>query len=151
MGRRRPDHGVLYRPHYCEHRRNGAKIRTTSDEHLANAQIYDGDGLVHGLAGGLLYWHDSNGFSSTWMASSTGIGFGIGAGFGLIAFVFGVIFGATNSKLGEIGAQIQGQPTAEQLAQIQVLQKRINTVSPIHVYSMLLAMTFMATARHFVF
>lgn len=103
------------------------------------------------LAGGLLYWHDSDGFSSTWMASSTGIGFGIGAGFGLIAFVFGVIFGATNSKLGEIGAQIQGQPTAEQLAQIQVLQKRIKTVSPIHVYSMLLAMIFMATARYFVF
>ena len=103
------------------------------------------------LAGFVLYWRDSNGFSSAWMTSSTGIGFGIGAGFGLIAFVFGAIFGSSNAKLGQVGAQIQGKPTDEQIAQIQALQKRIKTVSPIHVYSMILAMIFMATARYFVF
>lgn len=103
------------------------------------------------LAGTLLYWHDSNGFTSAWMTSSTGIGFGIGAVFGLIAFVFGAIFGGANAKLAQVGAQIQGKPTDEQLAQIQALQKRIKTVSPIHVYSMLLAMIFMATARYLVF
>lgn len=103
------------------------------------------------LAGALLYWHDSNGFTSAWMTSSTGIGFGIGAVFGLIAFVFGAIFGSTNAKLTQVGAQIQGKPTEEQLAQIQALQKRIKTVSPIHIYSMILAMLFMATARYLVF
>jgi len=103
------------------------------------------------LAGGLLYWHDSNGFSSAWMMSSTGIGLGIGAAFGLIAFVFGAIFGASNAKLAQVGAQIQGKPTDEQLLQIHALQKRIKTVSPIHVYSMIIAMTLMATARYLVF
>lgn len=103
------------------------------------------------LAGGLLYWYDSNGFTSAWMKSSTGIGFTIGAIFGLIAFIFGAIFGASNAKLAEVGSKIQGKPTDEQLVQIQTLQKRIRTVSPIHVYSMLLAMIFMATARYFVF
>lgn len=103
------------------------------------------------LAGGLLYWHDSEGFSSAWMSSSTGIGFGIGAVFGLIAFVFGAIFGASNANLAQVSAQIQGKPTDEQLAQIQALQSRIKTVSPIHVYCMILAMMFMATARYFVF
>ncbi len=103
------------------------------------------------LAGALLYWHDSNGFSSAWMTSGAGIGFGIGAGFGLIAFVFGAIFGGSNAKLAEIGAQIEGKPTNEQLSQIQTIQKRIKTVAPIHVYSMILALTFMATARYFVF
>ena len=103
------------------------------------------------LAGTLLYWHDSNGFTSAWISSSTGIGFGIGAVFGLIAFVFGAIFGSSNAKLAQIGAQIQGKPTDEQFAQIQTIQKRIKTVSPIHVYSMILAMIFMATARYFVF
>jgi len=103
------------------------------------------------LAGALLYWHDSAGFSSAWMNSSAGIGFGIGAVFGLIAFVFGAIFGASNAKLGEVGSQIQGKPTAEQLAQIQAVQKRIKAVSPIHVYSMILAIIFMAIARYFVF
>jgi hypothetical protein len=103
------------------------------------------------LGGILLYWHDSDGFTSAWMKSSTGIGFTIGAIFGLIAFVFGAIFGAANAKLGQVGSQVQGKPTAEQLSQIQALQKRIQTVSPIHVYSMILAMIFMATARYFVF
>jgi len=103
------------------------------------------------LGGILLYWHDSNGFTSAWMHSSTGIGFGVGAVFGLIAFVFGAIFGASNAKLGQVGAQIQGKPTEEQLSQIQAIQKRIKTVSPIHVYSMILSMIFMATARYFIF
>jgi len=103
------------------------------------------------LAGGWLYWIDSNGFSSAWMRSGAGIGFGIGAVFGLIAFVFGAIFGSSNAKLGEVGAQIKGKPTNEQLAQIQAIQKRIKTVSPIHIFSMILAIIFMAIARHFVF
>ena len=103
------------------------------------------------LAGTLLYWHDSNGFTSAWISSSTGIGFGIGAVFGLIAFVFGAIFGSSNAKLAQVSAQIHGKPTDEQFAQIQAIQKRIKTVSPVHVYSMILAMIFMATARYFVF
>ena len=103
------------------------------------------------LAGALLYWHDSNGFSSAWMRSSAGLGFGIGAVFGLIAFVFGAIFGKSNAELGQIGAQIKGKPTEEQLAKIQAIQKRIKTVSPIHIINMILAMIFMATARYFAF
>ena len=103
------------------------------------------------LAGILLYWHDSNGFTSGWMKSSTGIGFTIGAVYGLIAFIFGAIFGASNGRLAMVSSQIQGKPTEEQLTQIQAIQKRIRSVSPIHVYSMILAMIFMATARYFVF
>lgn len=103
------------------------------------------------LAGAWLYWIDSNGFSSAWIRSSTGIGFGIGAGFGLIAFVFGAIFGSSNATLAQIGAQIQGKPTNEQLTKIQAVQKRIKLVAPIHVVSMILAMFFMATARYLVF
>ena len=102
-------------------------------------------------AGSILYWFDSNGFSSAWTRSSSGLGFGIGAIFGLIAFVFGAIFGSSNAKLAEIGAQIQGKPTNEQLSQVQELQKRIKTVSPIHTFSMILAIIFMATARYLVF
>lgn len=103
------------------------------------------------LAGTVLYWIDSNGFSSAWVRSGAGLGFGIGAVFGLIAFVFGAIFGSSNAKLAQIGGQIQGKPTDAQLSQIQALQKRIKTVSPIHVTCMILAMIFMATARYFVF
>ncbi len=103
------------------------------------------------LSGALLYWRDSDGFSSAWVRSSTGVGFGIGAVFGLIAFVFGAIFGKSNARLGQIGSQINGKPTDEQLVQIQAIQNRIKIVSPIHVVGMILAMVFMATARYFVF
>jgi uncharacterized membrane protein len=100
------------------------------------------------LAGALLYWHDSEGFSSAWVRSSAGTGFAIGAVFGFIAFVSGAIFGNSNAQLGQIGARIQGKPTEEQLARIQAIQKRIKRVSPIHVVSLILAMIFMATARY---
>lgn len=103
------------------------------------------------LAGVILYWIDSNGFSSAWVRSGTGIGFGIGAAFGLIAFVSGGIFGSSNARLAQLGAQIQGKPTPEQMTQLQSIQKRIRTVSPIHIISMILAMIFMATARYLVF
>src|SRR5512147_1372432 len=81
------------------------------------------------LAGTLLYWRDSDGFSSAWTHSGAGIGFGIGAMFGFIAFIFGAIFGNTNAQLGRLSAQIQGKPTVEQLAQIQALQKRAKRIS----------------------
>lgn len=103
------------------------------------------------LAGVLLYWHDSDGLASAWKFSNAGLGFGIGAIFGLVAFFSGMIFGRSNAELGQIGSQIQGQPSDEQMMQIQTLQKRIKTVSPIHLYSMILALMFMATARYFIF
>lgn len=103
------------------------------------------------LAGAALYWIDSNGFTSLWMKSSPGMGFGIGAFFGLIAFITGAIFGNGTAKLGQIGAQITGKPTPEQLAQIQSIQKRNKSVTPIHIVSMILAMAFMASARYFFF
>ncbi|HEX2995122.1 MAG TPA: hypothetical protein VHP14_09860 [Anaerolineales bacterium] len=103
------------------------------------------------LAGVLLYWRASDGFTSAWMRSGAGIGFGIGAVFGIIALIFGAIFGSTNAQLGKLSSQIQGKPTPEQLARIQMLQKRARKVSPFHVIGTILAMLFMATARYFVF
>ncbi|MBN2115924.1 MAG: hypothetical protein JW730_05105 [Anaerolineales bacterium] len=108
-------------------------------------------GIATILAGTLLYWRDSDGFSSAWVRSGAGIGFGIGAVFGIIAFIFGAIFGRSNAELGKISAQIQGKPTEEQLARIQALQERIRRVSPIHVAGVILAMLFMATARYLSF
>ncbi|HMB22258.1 MAG TPA: hypothetical protein VKP08_05495, partial [Anaerolineales bacterium] len=103
------------------------------------------------LAGALLYWRDSDGFTSSWMRSGAGIGFGIGAVFGIIALIFGAIFGNTNAQLGKLSSQIQGKPTTEQLAKIQTLQKRARKISPFHVIGTILAMLFMATARYFAF
>jgi uncharacterized membrane protein len=103
------------------------------------------------LAGGLLYWRDSQGFTSLWMSAGSGIGFSIGAVSALIAFVFGLMLGQLNQKMAQVGSQIKGEPTPEQLAQLQEIQNRLKVVSPINVISIIVATLFMSIARYMVF
>jgi len=103
------------------------------------------------IAGFWLYGIDSQWLSSAWMHSSTGIGFGIGAGFALVGFITGFMNGANNRKLAQIGAQIQGKPTPEQMAQLGTIQKQQGWVVPVNTWTLLLAVFFMAIARYLVF
>lgn len=104
------------------------------------------------LAGGFLYWHDSQGFTSLWMSAGPGIGFGIGAVSALIGFVFGIMVGQLNTKMALIGSQIKdGGPTPEQLAQLQKVQNQLKVVSPINAGSLIISVVFMSIARYLVF
>ncbi len=100
------------------------------------------------LAGFILYWIDSQGFTSAWMESGAGRGFGIGAGFALIGFVAGMLFGRTTRTMAQLGAQMQGKPTSEQLAQMQKIQKQQTTYSMLSTVMLILATIFMAIARY---
>ena len=100
------------------------------------------------LAGAILYWIDSQGFSSAWTKSGAGIGFTVGAVFGLIGFVFGIMVGRANKAMGQLGAQIQGKPTAEQMTQLQTLQKQLATYIRITGPALVLSVIFMAVARY---
>ena len=102
------------------------------------------------LAGFILYWIDSQGFTSPWMSSGAGRGFGIGAAFALIGFVFGILVGRTNKAMAQLGAQIQGKPTPEQMTQMQAIQKQQATYSKLSAPALILAVIFMAIARYFV-
>jgi uncharacterized membrane protein len=101
------------------------------------------------LAGTVLYGFNSNGFSSGWMMTGTGIGFGIGGAAGIGAFVFGFMITKTNSALAALGAQIQGKPTDAQMAQLGALRKRQTFVVTANTICMIIAITFMASARFF--
>jgi uncharacterized membrane protein len=105
------------------------------------------------LAGFTLYWIDSNGFTSAWMNSGAGRGFGTGAAFALIGFVFGLLIGRTTKAMAQLGAQLsqQGKPSAEQMAQMQSLRKQQATYSNISSVALILAVIFMAIARYLVF
>jgi uncharacterized membrane protein len=103
------------------------------------------------LAGFILYWIDSDGFTSAWMSSGAGRGFGIGAAFALVGFVFGIIVGRVNKAMAQLGAQFQGKPSAEQTAQMQRLRKQQATYSNISAAGLILAVIFMALARYFTF
>ncbi len=101
------------------------------------------------LAGAILYWIDSQGFTSAWMSSGAGRGFGIGSAFALIGFVFGLLLGRTNKAMARLGAQFQGKPTSEQLMQMQTIQSQQSTYSRISAATLVLAVIFMAIARYF--
>lgn len=96
------------------------------------------------LAGFLLYARGG----SALMGTPFGIGLGIGAAFALIAFVAGMITGRTIKAMAQLGAQMQGKPSPEQLAQMQALQKRQSSVSLISTICVILSTVFMAIARY---
>ena len=100
------------------------------------------------LAGIWLYWIDAAGFTSAWMKSAAGTGFTIGAFFGLIGFVCGIWTGQNLTALAKLAAQAQGKPSPEQLGQMQALQKRQAVIGNLNVYSLVLAVIFMAVARY---
>jgi len=103
------------------------------------------------LAGFILYWIDSNGFTSAWMSSGAGRGFGIGAGFALIGFVFGLLIGRTTNAMAQLGAQFRGKPSTEQMSQMQSIRKQQATYSNISATALILAVIFMAIARYLIF
>ena len=85
------------------------------------------------------------------MRSGPGIGYSVGAVFALIGFVAGMLTGMTTGKLGRLGAEVKGQPTAEQAAQLNGLRKRLTVVGPINFYSLVIAAVLMAVARYLAF
>ncbi len=103
------------------------------------------------LAGAILYWLDSKGFTSAWMKTGAGIGLTLGSIFGLVGFISGIMVGRYTTTIGKVGSQIQGQPTAEQITQITTAQKQLAVVSPIQSISLILAVLLMASARYFMF
>jgi uncharacterized membrane protein len=103
------------------------------------------------IAGIWLYGIDSGWFSSPWLQSGAGTGFSIGAVFALVGLVSGIMNGNNNTKLGKLGAQIQGQPTPEQMAAMGAIQKQQGWVVPVNTYSLLLAIFFMAISRYLSF
>lgn len=106
-------------------------------------------GVTTVLAGTYLYGVNSNWFSSGWMMSGQGIGFGIGAVAGIIALVFGLMIGSTNGKLAALGAQIQGKPTAEQLSALSALRKQQTFITIGNATCILISVVLMASARLF--
>jgi uncharacterized membrane protein len=110
-----------------------------------------GSAILTVLAGGSLYWIDSQGLTSPWQSSGPGVGFGIGALFALVGLVFGILVGRNVNILGTLASQIQGKPTSEQMGKIQAAQKQLAYASPISTISQILALVCMATARYWRF
>jgi len=110
-----------------------------------------GAGGMAGVAGILLYWRDSQGFTSAWMHSSAGIGFTVGAVLGLIAFIFGVITDRKLKSMAELREQFGDAPSDEQTSQMQVLEKQQTTYLYVCAGALSLSIWVMAVSRYLVF
>jgi uncharacterized membrane protein len=102
------------------------------------------------LAGAILYARDASAGPS-WQSSGPGIGYGVGGAFAVVGLICGMIVGITSGALARLGQEIQGKPTEEQMRKLEALRKRLNTVGPLNVYSLLIAAGLMAVARYLVF
>ena len=110
-----------------------------------------GAGVMAGIAGILLYWRDSQGFSSAWVQSSAGIGFGVGAVLGLIAFLFGILTDRKLKAMMQIREQLEGPPSDDRMSQLQLLGKQQTTYLNICAIVLILSLWVMAVARYLVF
>jgi len=110
-----------------------------------------GAGAMAGIAGLLLYWHDSQGLTSLWMRSSTGIGFGIGAIFGLIAFILGILTDRKLKAMADLREQLESAPSGEKTSQLQQLEKQQTTYLKICAGTLTLSLWIMAVSRYLVF
>lgn len=99
------------------------------------------------LAGFIMYALDARA-GSAWLRSSFAIGLGIGAIFALIGFISGILIGRTIKAMVQLGGQIQGKPSSDQMTRLQELSKRQSTYSVIATLSLVLATVFMAIARY---
>lgn len=99
------------------------------------------------LAGLILFGLDARA-GAAWLRSGFATGLSIGAAFAIIGFVFGIMIGRTTKAMAELGAQMQGRPTAEQMSQMQSIQKQQATYSKLSATALILATTFMAIARY---
>ena len=99
------------------------------------------------LAGLILYGLDARA-GAAWARSSFAIGLGIGAAFALVGLVFGIMVGRNTKAMADLGAQLQGKPTNDQMRQMQEIQQRQRTYSMVNVAALLLATVFMAIARY---
>lgn len=99
------------------------------------------------LAGLILYWLDARA-GEAWLRSSFAIGLGVGAVFAFIGFIFGIMIGRTTKAMAQLGAQMQGKPSPDQVRQMQAIQKQQGTYSTIAAAALILATIFMAIARY---
>ena len=100
------------------------------------------------LAGFLLYWLDSDGFTSSWSSSGPGIGFGIGGVAGLIGFIYGLMVGRYSKALVLLSSEIKDQPTSDQSDKLAALKISSGRASMLSTLFLIVAATFMAIARY---
>ena len=121
-------------------------MHITAKKHLGTA--IDISARLAAIAGGFLYWFDSDGLTSKWLYSGPGWGFAIGGIFGLVGLLFSTLAVKKIDLLVKMGSQSQEEPIQEQIDQFQSTQKQLSTFGVISSIALIIALICMATARY---
>jgi uncharacterized membrane protein len=104
------------------------------------------------LAGAGLYWRDSDGLSSAWITSPTGLAFTVGGIAAIASFVLGFVLVAPSVALqGAVGNELAasgGEPDAEQRARLERADRLMRLATRVDLPLILVAGLTMATARY---
>jgi uncharacterized membrane protein len=104
------------------------------------------------VAGLLLYWRASDGLDPTWISSPVGLGFTLGGAAAIIAFAMGMtLISPTLERLDRLGNEIGasgGPPSAEQLAELQAIDRRLGWTGTADFALLSIAVVFMAISRY---
>ncbi len=104
------------------------------------------------LSGIGLYWHDSAGFQSAWLASGAGRVFGLGGAVAIAASILGVAINMpTGRRLAELAGRLQSAgrpPTPDEQATLAALQARLGRAGLVVAFLLLTATMLMAVARY---
>ena len=105
--------------------------------------------LLSGLG---LYWRDSAGFQSVWLASGAGKTFGLGGAVAIVASILGMAVNMpAGRRLAEIGGRLQAAgrpPTPDEQATLAALQARLGRASVVAAVLLVTATLLMAIARY---
>jgi uncharacterized membrane protein len=105
--------------------------------------------LLSGLG---LYWRDSAGFQSAWLASGAGKVFGLGGAVAIGASILGMAINMpAGRRLAEITGRLQSAgrpPTPEEQATLAALQARLGRASVVAAVLLVIATLLMAIARY---
>jgi uncharacterized membrane protein len=104
------------------------------------------------LSGIGLYWHDSAGFQSAWLASGAGRVFGLGGAVAIAASILGMAVNMpTARRLAELTGRLQSAgrpPTPDEQVTLAALQARLGRASVVASFLLLVATMLMAVARY---
>jgi uncharacterized membrane protein len=111
-----------------------------------------GAAVLTGLAGGLLFWRDSNGLDPGVVFAVSGVGFTIGGVAGLLALLLFLFVGYPNTRrLIAIGSRLEAEgrpPTADEQAHLVRSQAALRPIAVAVPVLLGVAAAAMATARY---
>jgi uncharacterized membrane protein len=142
---------VYLRPTLEATSESGQNVLQHLNKHARLFSAMTAAGLLTVLAGYAMYWLDSDGFSSAWTHSGPGIGFAMGGAAGLLGLIFRIWANRNMTALRRLEAEREEHSLKDPPQKLASLLKTQARLDRLNTWSLIIAVSFMATARYLVF